>query len=203
MQCILGWSAARKSANLHFTECRVFLFDQALLITEDTVPSSSSLSVDLSRGAAAFHLSFGRVISGSASHIHREGVGGSVSRLDSALRPRTPRLKRTPVLSAALGDREEDTENGSDDTVFSVNHPTSHSYSGIGGGRSPGLRRAISIRRNGSQLGSLEAEPAAGPPWHKFSWTSPHDPFKQSSYKFLHSVKVNRMSVMVRRTQLS
>ncbi len=180
----LGWTAARKSANPHFTECRVFLFDQALLITEDASPnsfSSTELSGGLGFAGNSFPANFGRVLHGSGSHAHRLESTNSEGDYQ----------RRRPLVTTSMSDE--------DSSIFSVNHASSHSYSGVVGGRSPGLRRTMNIRRHGSHLSSLDAE--GGAVWPKFSWSSQHDPFRQSSYKFLHSVKVNRMTYMVSKVQ--
>ncbi len=63
---------AKKLPSLHFTECRVFLFDQSLLIAED----------ETARSLNSFSSHFGRVVRGSGSQAYRSaarGLGGTLS----------------------------------------------------------------------------------------------------------------------------
>lgn len=159
----LGCTAAQKSINLHFTECRVFLFDQCLIITEDSTSSTTNNnSPEATAVGNSFQANFGRVVFGSGSLVHRTGN----TRLD--LKPQRPQRLQT--------------DDGNHMPLFT-------------GGRSPAVRRTVHIRRHGSHLSSLESD--LGSTWPKLGWSAPPDPFRQSSYKFLHAVKVNRMAFVV------
>ncbi|KAL5103470.1 Kalirin [Taenia crassiceps] len=153
-------TAAQKSINLHFTECRVFLFDQCLIITEDSTSSSTNNSAPEATAVGnGFQANFGRVVFGSGSLVHRTGN----TRFD--LKPQRPQRLQT--------------DDGNHMPLFA-------------GGRSPAIRRTVHIRRHGSHLSSLESD--LGSTWPKLGGSAPSDPFRQSSYKFLHAIKVNRMA---------
>ncbi|KAM7541647.1 hypothetical protein Aperf_G00000019770 [Anoplocephala perfoliata] len=153
-------AAAQKSINLHFMECRVFLFDQCLIIAEDNNPSTCATSSSDNTGASdGFQANLGRVVHGSGSLIYRTGNSTFNANLQRPHRLYT------------------------DDTY----HPP------VYGGRSPAIRRTIRVRRHGSHLGSLESD--SGGNWPKLGWSAQQDPFRQSSYKFIHAIKVNRMAV--------
>ena len=161
--CHLGSAAAQKSIGLHFTECRVFLFDQCLIITEDNSASNTSTnSPDINCTRNNFHSNFGCVIYGSGSLVNQ--------RLDQKFQ-RPSRLKP---------------EEGY--------HPLP-----MPGGRSPGIRRPVHIRRHGSHLGSVDSDisGSSGTTSTKSGWSTTPDPFRQSAYKFIHAVRVNRMAFAV------
>lgn len=74
------------------------------------------------------------------------------------------------------------------------------SHTPVFGGRSPAIRRTVRIRRHGSHLSSLDSDGSGtlgSGNWPKLGWSSPQDPFRQSTYKFIHAVKVNRMAFTV------
>ncbi|CDS36762.1 DH domain containing protein [Echinococcus multilocularis] len=157
-------TAAQKSANLHFTECRVFLFDQCLIIAEDSTSSSTANNApDTTSVGNTFQANFGRVIFGSGSLVHR------TANLRFDAKPQRPQRLQT--------------DEGGHTLLFA-------------GGRSPAIRRAAHIRRHGSHLGSVECD--FGSTWPKLGWSAPPHPFRQSSYKFLHAVKVNRMAIVLK-----
>lgn len=149
-------------------ECRVFLFDQCLIIAEDNNPSpstsSSSDNIGVSNG---FQANLGRVIYGSGSLVCRSGNSTFGTN-----------LQRPQRLCA-------------DDGSQTPTH----------GGRSPAIRRTVRIGRHGSHLGSLESDSSTfsggGGNWPKLGWSAQQDPFRQSSYKFIHAIKVNRMAFAV------
>uniref|UniRef100_A0A0R3TFE3 PI3K/PI4K domain-containing protein n=1 Tax=Rodentolepis nana TaxID=102285 RepID=A0A0R3TFE3_RODNA len=162
-----GCIAAQKSINLHFTECRVFLFDQCLIIAEDNNPTpSASTPSENTSVSNGFQANLGRVVYGSGSLFQR--MGSSVFDL---------RPQRSMRLFA-------------DDK----------SHTPLCGGRSPAVRRTVRIRRHGSHLSSLESDSSGSlggggsGNWPRLGWSTPQDPFRQSRYKFIHAVKVNRMA---------
>ncbi|KAM3175882.1 hypothetical protein ACTXT7_007639 [Hymenolepis weldensis] len=161
-----GCAAAQKSINLHFTECRVFLFDQCLIIAEDNNPSpSANTSSENTSVSNGFQANLGRVVYGSGSLFQRMGSCTFDLRPQRSLRLFTDDVSHTPIC----------------------------------GGRSPSVRRPVRIRRHGSPLSSLEFDSSgtfggSGGNWPKLGWSTPHDPFRQSNYKFIHAVKVNRMA---------
>lgn len=165
----LGCAAAQKSINLHFTECRVFLFDQCLIIAEDNNPSPSANTPSENTGVSnGFQANLGRVVYGSGSLFKRMGSYKFDLRPQRPLRLFTDDASHTPIC----------------------------------GGRSPAVRRTVRIRRHGSHLSSLEFDSSgtlggSGGNWPKLGWSTPHDPFRQSTYKFIHAVKVNRMAFTV------
>eukprot|EP00108_Taenia_solium_P010800 TsM_001147500 transcript=TsM_001147500 gene=TsM_001147500 len=159
----VGCTAAQKSINLQFTECRVFLFDQCLIITEDSTASTANNNApEAPTVGNSFQANFGRLVFGSGSLVHRAGN----MRLD--LKPQRPQKLQT--------------DDGNHTLLFA-------------GGRSPAVRRTVHIRRHGSHLSSLETD--LGSTWPRLGWSAPSDPFRQSPYKFLHAVKVNRMAFVV------
>ncbi|KAH9279664.1 hypothetical protein ECG_07509 [Echinococcus granulosus] len=141
-------------------QCPVFLFEQCLIITEDSTSSNTTNSApDTTSVGNSFQANFGRVSFGSGSLVHR------TANLRFDVKPQRPQRLQT--------------DDGSHTLLFA-------------GGRSPVTRRAVHIRRHGSHLGSVESD--FGSTWPKLGWSAPPDPFRQSSYKFLQAVKVNRMA---------
>lgn len=186
-----GWSAARESLHLRFTECRVFLFDQSLLITEDDEafePVKGGRSI-----LGSFSTHYGHVVYGSESKSGRfwdpyqtSASGGVVGGAGGIC----------PDVEMSTGDPQSPTPSKTGIPAKS----TSPSYNG---GRSPTFRRSIGIRRHPSNvfyeiennnIGNSYAQTGASS--SRFCSTS-SDPFQQSAYKFMHSVKVNRMTFMV------
>ena len=156
----LGSTAAQKSINLHFTECRLFLFDQCLIITEDsTVSNNASNSPDACARGTNFHSNFGRVFHGSASLVNQ--------------------TDKKPFGLTTVRPQRLQPEGG----VHLSPYP---------GGRSPGLRRPVNLRRHVSSI-----DPDVSPIWTKLVWSATADPFRQSPYRFIHSVRVNRLAFAV------
>ncbi|VUZ48476.1 unnamed protein product, partial [Hymenolepis diminuta] len=91
-------AAAQKSINLHFTECRVFLFDQCLIIAEDNNPSPSTNTPSENTGVSnGFQANLGRVVYGSGSLFKRMGSCTFDLRPQRPLRLFTDDATHTPI----------------------------------------------------------------------------------------------------------
>uniref|UniRef100_A0A0V0JB43 DH domain-containing protein n=2 Tax=Schistocephalus solidus TaxID=70667 RepID=A0A0V0JB43_SCHSO len=184
---------ARKSLHLRFSECRVFLFDQSLLITDDE--ASNELS-PAGRLMSRFAGDFGRVVRGSRSLTYRLGESPQYSERGTSPQspPSWPSKGSYETVPAHCLTKSHTVRATSVSRVISAS--VGSETRGSGGGRS-----AFHLRRHTS---AIHADPEhhrmPGPTSHTAavipSAPTLNDPFRHSAYTFQHAIKVNRMSFM-------
>nr|VZI05386.1 unnamed protein product [Spirometra erinaceieuropaei] len=183
---------ARKSLHLRFVECRVFLFDQSLLITED---DASNEVGPAGRLMSCFAADFGRVVRGSRSLTYRLGDSPQCS----GERAASP---QSPPTWPSKGSLETVHLRGS--TKNRSLRATSVSRVIPSGGcetRGTGGRSAFHLRRHASSVHTDPDQHRMLPATSPTAVVTPstptlNDPFRQSVYTFQHAIKVNRMSFM-------
>ncbi|VDK70761.1 unnamed protein product [Dibothriocephalus latus] len=192
--CFYLRKKARKALHLKFVECRVFLFDQSLLITDDeasTEPGSAGRSMNRFVG------DFGRVIRGSRSLTYRLADSPSERGASPQSPPPTwPSKGSFETMYSRCSAKSRAVRATSVSRVISSSSVGSDT-------RTTSARSAFHLRRHTS---AIHTEPehrrtmlAPTSPIAGITPSTPtlNDPFRQSSYTFQHAIKVNRMSFMV------
>ncbi|BHF61382.1 hypothetical protein SprV_0100435600 [Sparganum proliferum] len=180
----------RKSLHLKFVECRVFLFDQSLLITEDDASNEMGPAGRLMNRFAA---DFGRVVRGSRSLTYR--LGDSPQCGERAASPQSPPTWPSKGSLETVHSRCSTKNRSVRATSVSRVIPS------VGETRGTGGRSAFHLRRHASSVHTDPEPHRMPPPTSPTAVLTPstptlNDPFRQSAYTFQHAIKVNRMSFM-------